>query len=572
MAIIILQNGNGESNVHYEFDPSQKPLGEGGMGRVFYGLQVEEGSNGFRREREVAIKCLLEDLPDHAIKRSRREASIRLKNDNLVEMIDFVETVDNYTTHYHVVSELLNGVNLDELLEGRATNHDGKPNPTAERLLRNYKENRKAFVGEVFRNILSGIMALHDAGYIHRDIDPSNIMVTSEGKVKLIDFGIAKKVNELFTTGKSLTSPGQFIGKPYYAAPELLLGDLKQQSYTTDIYALGIMLFQLETGHLPFEGPFQEVYEKQMNEKLPLNEVEDKTVRKIIEKATEKDQKKRYQTSAEFRVDLDRWISEVPRSTKPAQPAKPSNHNSNPKPIGKWVGIAAACLAVIGLVVYFVTRPKETPVIVYNEPTYTVEPQSEPVEVSVETEEEEEIVEAAPAIPTVEEAEMKLKDGSQAAEGLAMLQQLVDNGDYQATLLMSRLYFDASAIDKGNDFYKKEWKTMRENCGIEADNVTAHNLLMEAFSIKENDPVLLYELGCDFMWKERGNVRDFECAKYCIDQVKALTNPGSLYNDAALEIEKKYNRSGNPPKVGKKPITKAAHQKIAKPEEEKPLF
>ena len=225
MPIIRLQNGNGETNIHYEFDPGQKPLGEGGMGRVFRGVQVDEGSNGSRKEREVAIKCLLEDLPEHAIKRSRREASIRLKNDNLVEMIDFVETHDSYVTHYHVVSELLDGINLDELLEGRTTSHDGNPNPTAERLLHNYSENRKAFAGEVFRCILSGIMALHDAGYIHRDIDPSNIMVTTDGKIKLIDFGIAKKVNELFTTGKSLTSPGQFIGKPYYAAPELLLGD-----------------------------------------------------------------------------------------------------------------------------------------------------------------------------------------------------------------------------------------------------------------------------------------------------------------------------------------------------------
>ena len=205
------------------------------MGRVFRGVQVEEGSNGSRKECEVAIKCLMEDLPEHAIKRSQREASIRLKNDNLVEMIDFVATHDGYTNHYHVVSELLDGVNLDELLEGRTTNHDGQPNPTAERLLRNYRENRKAFVGEVFRCILSGIMALHDAGYIHRDIDPSNIMVTTDGKIKLIDFGIAKKVNELFTTGKSLTSPGQFIGKCYYAAPELLLGDLKQQSFTTEV-------------------------------------------------------------------------------------------------------------------------------------------------------------------------------------------------------------------------------------------------------------------------------------------------------------------------------------------------
>lgn len=539
MAIIKLQNGNGETNVHYEFDPSQKPLGEGGMGRVFYGLQVEEGSNGFRREREVAIKCLMEDLPDHAIKRSQREASIRLKNDNLVEMIDFVETHDNYATHYHVVSELLNGVNLDELLEGRTTNHDGETNPTAERLLRNYRENRKAFVGEVFRSILSGIMALHDAGFIHRDIDPSNIMVTSDGKIKLIDFGIAKKVNELFTTGKSLTSPGQFIGKPFYAAPELLLGDLKQQSYTTDVYALGIMLFQLETGHLPFEGPFQEVYEKQMSEKLPLNEVEDKTVRKIIEKATEKDQKKRYQTSAEFRVDLDRWITEVPKSSKPVRPSKPSRSNNDSKPMGKRIGIAAAGLIIIGLVVYFVTRSPKPPVpVVVDQPEVVVE---EPTVVV------EEVAVTEPA--SVNRAKELLTDKNTAKDGLDMLQQLVKEGDYDATFLLSRIYFDPTRINKGNEFYQMEWKTMRENCNEEADNMKAHDLLMRAFRINENDTTLLYELGCDYMWAERCNMKKWECAHYCFDRVvKLIGEKNSSPRYQAVKEKLKAVKSKNPAK------------------------
>lgn len=510
--IIRLYNENEETNVYYEFDTSQKPLGEGGMGRVYQGKQIEEVGNGLRKEREVAIKCLLEDLPEHAIKRSRREASIRLKNDNLVEMIDFVETHEGYTTHYHVVSELLKGLNLDELLEGRTTNHDGKPNPTAERLLHNYKENRKSFVGEVFRNILSGIMALHDAGYIHRDIDPSNIMVTSNEKIKLIDFGIAKKVDELSTTEKSLTSPGQFIGKPYYAAPELLLGDLKQQSYTTDVYALGIVLFQLMTGHLPFEGTFQEVYEKQMREKLPLSEVKDKTIRKIIEKATEKEQKKRYQSAAEFRVDIDKWIAESPKtakSPKPASPAIKPRSNSVSKPIGKWIGLAAAGLAVIGLVAYFATRPPKPP---------KVDPKEEVVEIPVDVVEEVAVAEPA----SVDRAKELLLDKNTASDGLDMLQRLVDENDYDATFLLSRLYFDPTRINKGNEFYQKEWETMRENCGAETDNAKAHGLLMQAFALNENDTILLYELGCDYMWKDR-YMQKWECAHYCFEELVKLT-------------------------------------------------
>lgn len=520
MSIIRLQNGNGETGVYYEFDSSQKPLGEGGMGRVFRGVQIVEGDNGSKKDREVAIKCLLEDLPEHAIKRSQREASIRLKNDNLVEMIDFVETHDSYVTHYHVVSELLKGVNLDELLEGRTTNHDGRPNPTADRLYRYYRENRKAFVGEVFRNILSGIMALHDAGYIHRDIDPSNIMVTSEGNVKLIDFGIAKKVNDLYSSEKSLTSPGQFIGKPFYAAPELLLGDLKQQNYTTDVYALGIMLFQLMTGHLPFEGTHQEVYEKQMHEKLPLSQIEDKTVRKIIEKATEKDQKKRYQSAAEFRVDLDRWIAETPVP---------------PKPIGKWIGIAAAGLVIVGLVVFFATRPPKPPKPPMPDTLAVDTPKVEKKNRSNDS-----------TTVTIEEVERLLMQQSTANEGLAMLDQLIDMGSYEALFLKSRIYYDPKAVKdnngnelkKGNEFYDPKWETMRKDCGLEADNGRAHTYLLDAFHRNESDIAVLYELGFDFLYGSYGRgtgKKDWGRASWCFRSIDSLAKAGDPHKNNELK-------------------------------------
>ena len=309
MAVIRLQNES-ENNVYYEYDSSEKPLGEGGMGRVFRGKRIETNRQGVvLKERDVAIKCMYDGLPEHVIMRARREASIRIKSLNLIEMIDFVEIHKGQNIYYHVVSELLNGVNLDELLEGHVDNHDGSPNPFAKKLFNQYQQNRKAFVGTVFRGLLSGISVLHDQGYIHRDIDPSNIMITSNGDVKLIDYGIAKKIGDLATTDKQLTSDGQFAGKVCYAAPELVLGDLKHQSNTTDIYALGVTLFQLVTGHLPFEGSFAEVYKKQLNDKLPLKEISDKLLRSIIEKATDKDQNKRYQSAAEFRVAIDEWMA-----------------------------------------------------------------------------------------------------------------------------------------------------------------------------------------------------------------------------------------------------------------------
>jgi serine/threonine-protein kinase len=146
---------------------------------------------------------------------------------------------------------------------------------------------------------------MHDAGYIHRDIDPSNIMLTTDGHIKLIDFGIAKQMTSLTNNDRSFTTTGKFIGKAKYAAPEQVTGDIAHQNKTTDIYSIGILFYQLVCGHLPFNGPDHEVMQMQINKSLPLKEIQDKTIRNIIKRATEKNQQKRFQSASEFRVALD---------------------------------------------------------------------------------------------------------------------------------------------------------------------------------------------------------------------------------------------------------------------------
>lgn len=302
----IQSESNTQSNVYYEVNLAFPPIGEGGMGRVFRGVQVNN-TTGVRRD--VAIKFLKEDLPASMIERSRREASIRIHHDNLVEMIDFVEMsqTDVYgktMQRVHVVSELLDGVLLADLLQGKLTNSDEKIVPYAKQMYDLYIADRKKFVFDISKKITSAIMALHDAGYIHRDIDPSNIMVTADEKVKVIDFGIARSINQL-KQERSHTSIGTFLGKAEYAAPELIEGDLRHQNATTDIYAIGILIFHLLTGHLPFEGPRHEVLEMQLHAELPLHEIEDPKLRSVIEKATQKKQSLRYQSAAEFRVAVE---------------------------------------------------------------------------------------------------------------------------------------------------------------------------------------------------------------------------------------------------------------------------
>lgn len=343
MAIIRLQGKQEkEEGVYYEVDSSSKPIGEGGMGKVYKGKAVNTKTGV---TRPVAIKFMFMDLPEQAIERARREASIRLRNDNLIEMLGFIETDENrdgkIVKHYHVVSELLNGVSLTDIIQGKCTGPDGKEIPYARQLMNDFEKQPEHFAKTVIKATLAGIMALHDAGYIHRDIDPSNIFITEDEHIKIIDFGICKQMKNLTTNDKALTVAGAFMGKPEYASPELALGDLKFQNQTTDIYAIGVLLYQCITGNVPFEGTRFDVLDKQVKEKLPLKEITSKELRRIIEKATEKRQELRYQTAAEMRVDLESM--DVKRAVDPRKRRM------------MIIGSIAAILIIAGAIIGFIT-------------------------------------------------------------------------------------------------------------------------------------------------------------------------------------------------------------------------
>lgn len=311
MALVKLQGPEEQlSGVFYEYDNESTPLGEGAMGRVFKGVRVVEST----KERiPVAIKCIFPNIPEHVIERARREASVRIDNPNLLRMYGFVEiitsTVVNNTIQnaksYYVIMELLDGVTLYELMQGKVTDASGYNVIALQEKHNNFVRNKANAIKDFLINILNGLSALHEAGYLHRDIDPSNIMVNRDGNIKLIDFGICKKQSTLNTQDKGLTAMGVFMGKVNYASPELVVGDVLHQNATTDIYAVGVLLFQLCTGHLPFSGADNEVLAAHMRQSLPVKEIEIKPYRKIVAKATEKVQGKRYQSAGEMKADIE---------------------------------------------------------------------------------------------------------------------------------------------------------------------------------------------------------------------------------------------------------------------------
>ena len=260
-------------NDRYEI---RKLIGEGGMANVYLGFDTI-------LERDVAIKVLRGDLADDEkfVRRFRREAQSAslLNHPNIVQIYDVGEDDGNF----YIVMEYINGQTLKQLIKKRG----------------------KLSVPEtvdIMSQLTDGLAHAHDSYIIHRDIKPQNIMILDDGMVKITDFGIAMAIN-----ASDLTQTNSVMGSVHYLPPEQASG--KGSTIKSDIYSLGIMMYEMLAGVMPFRGETAvEIAMKHLKNPMPSvikkNESVPQSVENIILKATAKNPKNRYNNVRELYDDL----------------------------------------------------------------------------------------------------------------------------------------------------------------------------------------------------------------------------------------------------------------------------
>ena len=285
-----------------------KSIGEGGMANVYLAYDTI-------LDRNVAVKVLRGDLSNDEkfVRRFQREAlaASSLSHPNIVEVYDVGE--DN--GEYYIVMEYIEGKHLKNLLKKR-----GKLTLSE--------------AVDIMLQITDGMAAAHDSYIIHRDIKPQNIMILENGLVKITDFGIAMAMN-----ATQLTQTNSIMGSVHYLPPEQASG--QGSTLQSDIYSMGIVMYELLTGELPFKGDNAvEIALKHLKEPIP--DIREKlpnvpnSIYNIIKKATAKNPKNRYNDAREMHEDLLTCLDDT-RANEPIIAFKYPENDTDDAKLAKMV-------------------------------------------------------------------------------------------------------------------------------------------------------------------------------------------------------------------------------------------
>jgi len=271
----------------------QGVLGRGGMGVVYKAFDPAI-------HRQVAIKTITKSAMDaselqYAIARFRHEAQAvgRLTHPRIAAIYDYGEDEDLA----YIVMELVHGRSLYDHLQNKA-------------------KFELPEIGEIIRQLLDGLGYAHAQGVVHRDIKPSNILINDDGRIKISDFGIAH------IDTSSLTQVGEIMGSPGYMSPEQFTGD--EPDARTDIYAAGVIAFELLAGRKPFTGSNVEIMRQVIGERPPnpseFNPQISAQLDWATHKALAKKREERFQTCREFALAFLQGIAASVRAGKAAAP------------------------------------------------------------------------------------------------------------------------------------------------------------------------------------------------------------------------------------------------------------
>ncbi|MGH9176922.1 MAG: protein kinase domain-containing protein, partial [Vicinamibacterales bacterium] len=279
----------------------REELGRGGMGVVY-------GAEDTQLDRRVALKLLRPDAAESSDRRARFQQEARaaaaLNHPNIVHLYS-VEQSDGLL---FITMELVRGRSLHTVL-------NAGPRLALPRTI--------AFAAQM----AEGLACAHAAGILHRDLKPGNVMITDEDRVKILDFGLAKLLTPVTVSGPEAatmagveTGSGMTFGTAGYMSPEQALG--RTLDTRTDLFALGVVLFEMATGRAPFEGDtLAAVFDQLLNRRplspQTLNPALPASLAAIIDKSLEKDPEQRYRSANEFLQDLSQLDLSSTRRTTP---------------------------------------------------------------------------------------------------------------------------------------------------------------------------------------------------------------------------------------------------------------
>jgi serine/threonine protein kinase/Tfp pilus assembly protein PilF len=298
-----------------------KELGRGGMGVVYLAEDT-------KLKRNVAIKFLPQQVSSDLEQKKRFELEAQAAASINHSNITTIHAIEESGNDVFIVMEYIDGIELKDKIKS-------DPIPVKDTI-------------KIAIQIAEGLEAAHRKGIVHRDIKSQNIMITGEGKVKIMDFGLAK-----VGQGTQLTKVGSTVGTAAYMSPEQAKGE--EIDNRTDIWSFGVVLYEMLTGKMPFKGDYEQaVIYSILNEKPEIEGNISEPMKYIITKALTKDKKDRYQTASEILSDLEAFKNESLSGTK----SKTSTSYSTLKK-KKWlVPTTVLSLLVILTAVYFLFSNK----------------------------------------------------------------------------------------------------------------------------------------------------------------------------------------------------------------------